>query len=139
MIKSSYLLALAPLMWGPAFASEAPSLPLDVDPNQDGMISREEFVSMRNTIAFQGDADSDGRLSKEEFTPMIPSRVPSFMHGRAFSQFDTNRDGFVDSAELDTGPARAFDQADANGDNAISGDEIAEFRTTLEESGFRQE
>lgn len=139
MIKSCYLLALAPLVLGTALASEAPTLPPAVDPNQDGVVTRAEFVSLRNTRAFQGDTNGDGLLSQEEFAPMIPSRVPSFMHGRAFSQFDTNRDGFVDAAELDAGPARAFDQADKDGDETISGDEVANFRATLEQSGFAQQ
>jgi len=139
MIKSCYLLALAPLTLGTALASETPTLPPAVDPNQDGVVTREEFVSLRNTRAFQGDTNGDGLLSKEEFTPMIPSRVPSFMRGRVFSQFDTSGDGFVDLAELDAGPARAFDQADKNGDETISGDEVADFQATLEESGFAQQ
>ena len=121
-----------------AFAATS-SLPTEIDPDQDGAITRDEFNSLRNARAFEGDENGDGLLSQSEFAPMFPARVPRSMHGRAFAQFDTSGDGYVDTAELAAGPARVFDKADKNGDNTISGEEIDSFRSQLEELGMLTE
>ncbi|MEO1658922.1 MAG: hypothetical protein AAFR65_14505 [Pseudomonadota bacterium] len=136
MTKSIYLLALMPLLVGTTIAAETAPLPIAVDPDQNGEITRNEFLNLRKGRAFAGDSNGDGLLSPSEFAPMIPSRVPRRMHGRAFSQFDMSADGYVDEAEMMAAPAQAFDQADKNKDNVISGSEIESFRTQLENTGL---
>ncbi|MEO1041697.1 MAG: hypothetical protein AAFX52_05360 [Pseudomonadota bacterium] len=136
MTSLATLMATATLLLGTAAAEQTTTLPESIDPNQDGSITREEFLSLRNVRAFEGDANGDGLLSQTEFGPMIPSEVPRRMHGRAFSTFDTSGDGYVDASELNSGPARVFDQADKNDDNEVSGDEIGTFKEKLEQAGL---
>lgn len=126
----------ATLVLSASIAAGSTTLPEAIDPNQDGIITREEFLSLRNVRAFEGDDNGDGLLSKSEFGPMIPREVPQRMHGRAFATFDTSGDGFVDASELNSGPARVFDQADKNNDNEVSGDEVEAFKTQLEQAGL---
>jgi Ca2+-binding EF-hand superfamily protein len=133
----------------PALAQTPPSptspvpvpLPLpqwfaDIDTAKKGEVSRDEFLKHRMKLFDALDADRDGKLSVEEFLkiaePPFSADVPGGpsleeRRSRARAQFqsvDTNRDQFVDRAEMAAVYHGEFNQYDTDRDNKITEAEL---------------
>lgn len=109
----------------PSFAQTAPlptkpdELLAMADLNNDGSISRDEFLTVRSASFSRIDMDTSGGLTVSEFQTILSDRVSRFA-GRAFSRVDADGDGVITQAEWDANPPEIFDRADKNGDGVLS-------------------
>jgi Ca2+-binding EF-hand superfamily protein len=105
-------------------AKPAPTIPLRLDTDGDGKVSRQEASSHpRLGTSFDAlDADKDGVLSPEEL------RAGRGHHHRRADRprLDTNADGLVSREEAKAAPrlAAEFDTVDANKDGSLSTEEL---------------
>jgi Ca2+-binding EF-hand superfamily protein len=68
------------------------------------------------------DTDHDGRISRDEFAARA-SKMGKHGGGRMFDRFDTNKDGYLDTTEINAMLARRFARMDANHDGMLTQDE----------------
>lgn len=111
-----------------AFSLKAQAGPLqDLDTNLDGQITRAEAEAGRTARFSTADANGDGLLSLEEFTAAANAREDerkARRYERAFDRLDSDGDGRITQAEMDTRGTPRFDRLDANGDNVVTADEM---------------
>lgn len=106
-------------------AADFKSILAIADKDNDGVITREEFVAARATLFPGFDADGSGDLSKDEFVKAMAGPAGSEFRARmAFGRVDANGDGKVTLEEWNAIPPRAFDKADKNKDGKLTSDEI---------------
>jgi Ca2+-binding EF-hand superfamily protein len=119
------MLFLAPLLMlaHPAHAKIGGKLDamLDkADTDHDGRITRAEFITARRAMFDRLDRNHDGVVSKDDFgrlrrfRPKAADQIDAFIN-----TVDTDHDGRVTRAELDSAPTTAFDLMDRNHDGAI--------------------
>lgn len=113
----------------PALADQTAAGPYKIDEiidfadqNDDGVITREEFLITRLVMFEKVDADKSGGLTPTEFETALNERVSRFAK-RAFKTVDANNDGIVSEAEWKAHPTTAFDKVDANKDGILTADE----------------
>jgi Ca2+-binding EF-hand superfamily protein len=103
------------------------------DLNQDGVITREEAVQVRNEKFNQADADKNGAVTLSEWQAAQAQRRAAYMAQR-FGAMDGDNNGFISQDEFGQGKnpqgrggnrAARFAQIDSNGDQQISPDELA--------------
>lgn len=112
------------------------AMPLDfaaIDADGDGKVTRAELDAFRAARAAEVDANGDGLLSAEELRAADLKRAEARATERVerlIAAHDTNGDGQLSAAELALPPAPQglFDRVDADGDGAITEDEIAAMR-----------
>jgi hypothetical protein len=88
-----------------------------------GGMSLQDFQAMARTRMMRGDADGDGKLSKAEWSAMRAGRQGKIDPGVIFDRLDTNRDSYLDAAEIDALTAKRFERLDANHDGIVTIDE----------------
>lgn len=92
------------------------------DANNDGVITRAEFLAGPTAMFERLDANRDGQLSAAE-RPQRPERHSWRGHGRyggGMRGADANRDGTVTQAEYQAHGAQMFTHMDANNDGRIT-------------------
>jgi len=87
------------------------------DANNDGVITREEFLAGPTAMFERLDANRDGRLSADE-RPQRGERHG--WRGGGMRGADANRDGTVTAAEYQAHSAQMFTRLDANNDGRIT-------------------
>jgi hypothetical protein len=97
------------------------------DANNDGSITRQEYLDHRAQTFSKLDRNSDGFFDQGD---MPKRRLRSGGGGgerlaELKEQFDTNDDGRISQSEFTNGPTLAFDRADRNQDGVLDSDEIA--------------
>jgi Ca2+-binding EF-hand superfamily protein len=102
----------------------------ELDRDDDGFVSRGEWPLAPESFDVV-DRDKDGRLSRNEL--LTPNVLREGQVERQFSWLDTNRDGFLDSRELQRG-GLDLQQLDRNKDGGISRSEIRNPMTAIENS-----
>lgn len=130
-MKTILSLALCALAWtAPALAQRIdPAAMFDqADTNQDGAITRQEFLAARATTFSTLDRNGDGVLSSGEYRNGAPARVPGMMISSMFSRLDTNRDQVLSAQEFNAAPTPGFDRADTDRDGVLRAGEIAAAR-----------
>ena len=113
-----YLLGLAlagTAIGGVAIAGQMGGGAMRADTDNDGAISRAEYVAQSDQRFARLDANGDGLLSGDELTGR---------GGRRMADADTNKDGKVSKAEFAAQAADRFSKLDVNKDGKISGDEM---------------
>lgn len=97
----------------------------EVDTNDDGLISREEFVAARTDHFAMLDRDGDGYFSELDIPERLRGRDQAqHRHERMLAQFDQDGDRLVSQLEFESGPTPHFDRADGNGDGQIDATEV---------------
>lgn len=127
-MKTRKLFRRAAVLFSVLAAGAESALPVVPDSDGDGIVTYDEFQSFRLARAFSNDANGDGGLSFEEFRRTLPDRVPRMLHRTVFDRVDTDGDCVIVPAELEATPARAFEEADENGDGQLSEDELQQLR-----------
>lgn len=130
-----YALAMLLLPAGAALADDSQqstpvmpdlkSLLAIADKDEDGIVTRAEFIEARASLFPGFDTDGSGDLSKEEFVKAMSGAIGSeFFARRAFGVADANDDDRVTIDEWNALPTRAFDRADKDGDGRLTPEEI---------------
>lgn len=141
------ILLLLCLLAIPAFAQTPPAQPnpnavplpqwfVDIDTAKKGEVSREDFVKYRMKLFDQLNTSKSGKLSLDEFLkiaePPYNTEVPGgpTLEDRRnaarneFQTLDTNRDGFLQRAEIEAVINNEFNQYDTNRDNKVTEAEV---------------
>ena len=131
----------AALVTLPAFAQTSGPVPLpqwfvEIDIGKKGEVTRAEFLKYRMKSFEELDVNKDGKLSLDEFIkvaePPYSADVPNGptleeRKNRARSEFnelDTNRNSFVERAELEAVIHSEFNQYDTDRDNKVTEPEV---------------
>jgi hypothetical protein len=86
-----------------------------MDKDQDGQVSRAEYVGFFSATFPQKDQNKDGVLTPDEFPMAVP-----------FNGGDADKDGKLTLAEYESIFVKQFDKAhDKNKDGVASGDELS--------------
>ena len=116
------------------FAKSAEDKIEKMDTNNDGLISRAEHRECAQRMFVKLDADNDGavtgtELATEKETPHNDMKRDDMGRHQQFGEdkfkmLDMDKDGRVTLAEVTSGCETMFEKMDANGDGALSKEEI---------------
>jgi Ca2+-binding EF-hand superfamily protein len=106
------------------------------DANNDGSVTREEFIAARGGQFAKLDRNSDGYIDSNDVPERLAKRRQQkgggdFMVG----QFDADGDGKVSKEEFVNGPTLAFDRADSDKNNVLDAKELAAAKQAVKEKG----
>ncbi|MGH8187419.1 MAG: EF-hand domain-containing protein [Steroidobacteraceae bacterium] len=106
------------------------------DPNQDGMITREEFNAARVEQFAKLDRNSDGFIDAADRDAEAANHESGRRHGRhGAARLDADSDGKVSKEEFVNAPTRFFDQADTDKSNVLDAKELETVRAAAKERG----
>jgi Ca2+-binding EF-hand superfamily protein len=103
-------------------AKEKPSMFAKLDKDQDGKLSKEEFVGQSEMVFKEKDKNNDGKLDAEE-CPMVKAH-------------DSNGDGAVSLEEFTAGREKVFvEKIDVDKDGFVTEEEMANFKDSMKKEG----
>ena len=108
----------------------------EVDADKDGKVTKEELEAWRAGRVAALDSDSDGFVSADELKASMMARaegrIDAMVEARLAAR-DSDGDGKLSAAEMMARPVptRLFDRVDADGDGAVSEDEIAQMHEKM--------
>ena len=136
---------------------------MSADTDQDGKISRAEFMAQSSERFAKLDANGDGRISGDEMKAMMermregsrmggrhsmggeaagammPPPPPGAMggrhghHGARLARLDTNQDGKISRDEMRADADKHFDKLDTNGDGFVDQAEMDAARARMKD------
>ncbi len=104
-----------------------------IDTDGDGRLTPDEVKAFRETRFREQDTDGDGKLSRDELIASMMKGAKARIERRVdriLGHRDKDSDGFISLEEAFAGPGadRMFKRLDANGDGALTMEEIAAAR-----------
>lgn len=118
---------------GPRFDFEA------MDADGDGKLTRTEIEAGAKARFAESDTDGDGALSAEEMVAAAQARAAeraAERHARMLAWRDSDGDGKLSFEEMGGARmARMLERVDADGDGAVTKDEMARMRDRMGERG----
>jgi hypothetical protein len=128
--SSFYALFASAMIFASAGAASAQSLErlAEADANSDGNITWQEMLDIRAGMFQRLDRNGDGVVDANDSPRMGPGKAKFQEAFEKMSEFDTNGDGKITSAEMRAAPAPLFEAGDTNGDQVLSADEMAALR-----------
>ena len=123
----------------------AMGMPFDfdaADADNDGNLTTDEMTAFHDARMQAMDADKDGFVSADEIQAAILARMSdraADMAKMRIERQDTDKDGRLGQSELAAGPGaeRMFARIDANGDGAISREEMEAAKARMAENRKR--
>ena len=125
-------IAIAGLLVALAGSAAAQGVPpnLLADANNDGKVSKQEYVDSRRKAIMRADHDRDGKVSAAEWKRAADLERMELQEAGAdgasrvgkggwFQAIDANKDGFVTPQEIDTVSNARFPKLDLNGDGYV--------------------
>ena len=138
------VMVVAMMASAPSMAAEGPAAPAgghglaafmgSYDANRDGVVTREEYDTVRKQRFVTADVNRDGWLSEEEYVAEYEGRLKQQYAGRAqderyagsikqahvrFKILDTDKDGLLTVEEDIAIADKTFKQNDKNGDGKV--------------------
>ncbi len=101
------------------------------DTDNDGRLSRAEYLTARDQQFGRFDKNGDGAVNDADFPPGAGHDGAMATIGRRLAAVDTNHDGGLSRSELHQAGTPLFDRADRSGDGYLSGPEIAVLRREI--------
>ena len=99
----------------------------EIDANKDGKLSADELAAARTGHMAAADADKDGTLTRDEMVAYRQQQAAD-RAGKAFDRMDTDGDGRLSLAEMDSpkgpSPQRMIERGDTDGDGVLSKAEV---------------
>ena len=136
-LAGSALILVAALMGAAAYAQDAtPAKPMHgpfdfatLDADKDGKVTKAEVEAFRAAKVKAMDANADGKISADELSAARIAAATDRIKARSAEMvkaLDSDGDGMLSAAEMAArpGPERLFDRIDANGDGAVTQDEV---------------
>jgi hypothetical protein len=105
------------------------------DPNQDGMITREEFNAARAEQFTKLDRNADGYIDATDREGEAAGQERRRRHGGHTARLDADSDGKVSREEFVNGPTHFFDRADTDKSNVLDAKELEAVRAAAKERG----
>lgn len=126
---SSIAVVIFFLSFAPANASAQSAEQLTrADSNSDGQISWQEVVDLRATTFERLDRNKDGFIDEDDSPRMGPAKRRFAVALEKLEDMDADGNGRISREELLEAPAPNFTAADANGDDVLSKEELADLR-----------
>jgi EF hand domain-containing protein len=95
-----------------------------MDTDSSGDVTFEEFSAMLKSRVGDADADKDGKITVDELAAEIEKIRAERMAQRLIDRFDTDGDGVLTAAEVDSRQKKMFALLDKNDDGKIEKDEM---------------
>ena len=95
-----------------------------LDTDDSGDITFEEFAAAIKSRIGDADANSDGKMTVEEIAAEIQKMRAERMARRIIERFDTDGDGMLTAAEIESRQKKMFALMDRNDDGKIVKDEM---------------
>lgn len=95
-----------------------------LDADQSGDVTFDEFSAMLKSRIGDADADKDGKMTVEEIAAAIEKMRAERMARRIVERFDTDGDGMLTAAEVESRQKKMFALMDRNDDGKIVKDEM---------------
>jgi Ca2+-binding EF-hand superfamily protein len=106
------------------------------DANNDGSVTREEFLAARAAQFARLDRNSDGYIDSRDIPKRLAQRRQQQGGGDFMaSQFDADGDGKVSKQEFIDGPTLIFDRADADKNEVLDPKELAAAKEAAKAAG----
>jgi Ca2+-binding EF-hand superfamily protein len=95
-----------------------------LDADRSGDVTFEEFSAMMQSRIGGADANNDGKMSVEEIAAAIEKMRAERMARRLVERFDTDGDGMLTAAEVESRQKKMFALLDRNDDGKILKEEM---------------
>ena len=95
-----------------------------LDTDNSGDVTFEEFSAMLKSRVGEADANKDGKITVDELAAEIEKIRAERMAQRLIDRFDTDGDGVLTAAEVDSRQKKMFALLDKNDDGKIEKDEM---------------